>query len=332
METNALSLIVKEKTLGSLITNAKDIKNFVEEKLKTYSVDNYKGDEKQASKDKAELNAAAKQLNDERIKLEKEWLEPFQEFKDVVTETTNMIKTASSKLDAIVKAKEEIEKNKKREEIEKLYTSKNFTLVNLERIFNSKWLNKTYKMANIDAEIEQAITQIKGDLQSLDAFGEDTAILKDLYLSTLNLQVTLNKGAELKANRERLKQAEEQKQAEENAKKQALQNESVEEKAQNTATTESVENVSTETSVQTNQNESVAQINANCPIYAFNVFGSISEVESVKAIANEMQLEIVPSITLKGNAKQINQFKELLAENGIEYTKQAIINLLVKRV
>ena len=53
METNPLSLIIKEKTLGNLVTNAKDIKAYVEEKLKEYSVDNYAGDAKQAAKDKA---------------------------------------------------------------------------------------------------------------------------------------------------------------------------------------------------------------------------------------------------------------------------------------
>mgnify|MGYP007069941161 CR=1 FL=1 len=72
METNPLSLIIKEKTLGCLVTNAKDIKAYVEEKLKEYSVDNYTGDAKQAAKDKAEINNAIKTLNDRRLALEKE--------------------------------------------------------------------------------------------------------------------------------------------------------------------------------------------------------------------------------------------------------------------
>ena len=157
METNPLSLIIKEKTLGNLVTNAKDIKAYVEEKLKEYSVDNYAGDAKQAAKDKAEINAAIKTLNDRRIALEKEWNMPFAEFKNIISETCDMMKTASGKLDVIVKAKEEEEKAQKKAQIIELWNGKNFNLVPLDRIFNAKWLNKTTKLAAVDAEIDTII-------------------------------------------------------------------------------------------------------------------------------------------------------------------------------
>ena len=43
-------------------------------------------------------------------------------------------------------------------------------------------------------------------------------------------------------------------------------------------------------------------------------------------------IEIIPGITLKGNARQIATFKELLTDNGIGYDKTAIINLAAKRI
>ena len=67
-------------------------------------------------------------------------------------------------------------------------------------------------------------------------------------------------------------------------------------------------------------------------VYTFNVFGNKSEIDSVRAIADEMGLEIIPGIVLKGSARQIATFKELLTDNGIGYDKTAIINLAAKRI
>ncbi len=324
MKTNPLSLVIKEKTLGNLVTNAIDIKAYVINELKNrYSIENYTGDAEKAAKDKAEINNAAKKLNDDRIALEKEWNMPFMEFKNIVTETTDLLKNASQKLDVIVKAKDEEEKTAKKAEIVQIWEGKNFNLVTLEKIFNSKWLNKTYKIANVDADIDMIIKQINGDLASLDAFGEDTATLKDLYLSTLNLQSTLNKGAELKANRERLAEMEARKKAEQEAAK----------IAENNIKNEEPEAVEVEEkNIPAAKVEAPAIKKPTSPIYTFNVYGGLNEVESVKAIAEEMQLEIVPSITLKGDVEQINKFKALLADNGMGYDKQGVINLAVKRI
>ena len=115
METNPLTLIVKEKTLGNLVTNAKDIKAYVAEKLKEYSVENCES-VKDAANKKAEINNAIKTLNDRRIALEKEWNLPFQEFKEIISETTGMMKTVSGNLDAIVKEQENREKEAKKKQ------------------------------------------------------------------------------------------------------------------------------------------------------------------------------------------------------------------------
>ena len=328
METNPLSLIIKEKTLGNLVTNAKDIKAYVAEKLKEYSVDNYAGDAKQAAKDKAEINAAIKTLNDRRIALEKEWNMPFAEFKNVIAETCDMMKTASGKLDLIVKAKEEEEKAQKKAQIVELWNGKNFNLVPLDRVFNAKWLNKTTKLSTVDADIDTIIKNITGDLASLDAFGEDTAILKDLYLSTLNLQQTLNKGAELKANRERLAQLEAEKKASEE--KEKAENETFGiEKAENKA--ESPETVETEVEVKTEPKKNEEQPN-KIEVYTFNVYGNEAEINTVREIADNMGIKIIPGITLRGNVKQITTFKGLLSGNGIGYDKTKIINLETRKI
>ncbi len=44
-EEKSLTLVVQEKTLGTLVTNAKQIRELVAQKIEEYSVDNYPGDE-----------------------------------------------------------------------------------------------------------------------------------------------------------------------------------------------------------------------------------------------------------------------------------------------
>lgn len=318
METNPLTLIVKEKTLGNLVTNAKDIKAYVAEKLKEYSVENCES-VKDAANKKAEINNAIKTLNDRRIALEKEWNLPFQEFKEIIAETTGMMKTVSSNLDAIVKEQENREKEAKKASIEKLWAAKRFNLVPLARVFNMKWLNKTTKLTSVDAELDDIIKRINGDLASLDAFGEDTETLKDLYLSTLNLQITLSKGAELKANRERLAAMEAQRKIEAEKEQEAIPAE-ITNKTVRTETVKPVEEENPEPKEQEKQ------------VYKFNIYGEENEVASVREIAQQLGIKIIPSITLEGDEKRIELFKNIISDNGIGYDKAGIINLAVKRI
>lgn len=318
METNPLTLIVKEKTLGNLVTNAKDIKAYVAEKLKEYSVENCES-VKDAANKKAEINNAIKTLNDRRIALEKEWNLPFQEFKEIIAETTGMMKTVSSNLDAIVKEQENREKEAKKASIEELWAAKRFNLVPLARIFNVKWLNKTTKLTSVDVELDDIIKRINGDLASLDAFGEDTATLKDLYLSTLNLQITLSKGAELKANRERLAAMEAQRKIEAEKEQEAIPA-GITNKTVRPETVKPVEEENPEPKEQEKQ------------VYKFNIYGEENEVASVREIAQQLGIKIIPSITLEGDEKRIELFKNIISDNGIGYDKAGIINLAVKRI
>lgn len=331
MESNELTLVVKELTIGTLVTNALDIKAKVEAKVATYNVDAYEGDEKQAAKDKAVLNASAKLLNDERIKLEKEWLKPFQQFKDVVTETTNIIKTASNKLDVIVKEKEEKEKEEKKAAIETIWKEKNFELITLDKVFSPKWLNKTYKLCNIKVEIESIIDTITKDLAALDAFGEDTSLLKDLYLTNLNLQATLQKGAELKANRERLA-AMKAKQEEEKARQAALaaQEEEIQAEQEQEVETPAVEEPSVETETQSKEVETKQEPEQQVHKYDFITCGNDLALSKVRSIAEEFDLDFTTAIQLKGTIQQIENFKKRLTEYDSKYEKTNYTTLLIR--
>jgi phosphoglycerate-specific signal transduction histidine kinase len=70
-----LELVVSAKTLGSLTTNAIQIRDLVKNALPKYDISNYNENNIDvAKKDKAMLNNASKVLNNKRIELEKEFL------------------------------------------------------------------------------------------------------------------------------------------------------------------------------------------------------------------------------------------------------------------
>ena len=198
-----LTLKVVEQNIGTLNTNAEQLLELVKKRLAYYSIDRYSVDNiAAAKKDKAELNNAAKLLNAERIRIEKEFMEPIETFKTTVSETVDLINECSAKIDGIVKEVEQKEKDNKKAIIIEYFESLHFSLVDFDMLFNPKWLNKTTKLKDIQDEIRGRIEKIKADLTVLDHIGEIEA--KQYYLSTLNLDAALSKADEIKANRERL--------------------------------------------------------------------------------------------------------------------------------
>lgn len=189
-----LQLVVSTKTLGSLTTNAEKIRDMVKAALPQYSIENYSSsDVAKAKEDKTKLNKAAKALNDERIKIEKEWMKPFGDFKDVVTETVVLIKNCVASIDTIIKEDDERTKSSKREQVEKLSETCGLDTVGikLEKIWNEKWLNKTTSLKSIEKEITDKVASIKKDLETLKTFSEDYDALETYYKENINLSETV---------------------------------------------------------------------------------------------------------------------------------------------
>jgi hypothetical protein len=220
-----LQLVVSEKTLGSLTTNARQIHEIVKSGLDRYDIKNYnEGNIALAKSDKALLNKAAKELNAKRIEIEREFMQPFGEFKEVVNDTVKLINECSAKIDTVVRQSEERTRELKKSLIADFFKSTGFTLVPLEKIFDAKWLNKGASMKSVYADMDAAIARIQADIKTLETFGDDAGLLKSLYLDTLDISKTLQYANTLKQNREKLKAAEEAKRkAAEEAKQEAKQ-------------------------------------------------------------------------------------------------------------
>lgn len=227
--TDTLDLVVTEKSVGYLETNISALENLVEKRLEDYKPENYFGDADLAKKDRAELNKAKDKIGRARKDLIAELMKPYNDFEERCKTLERKIDLASKALDEIVKLKENEEKENKRKTIEQFWTSKNFDLFPLEKIFNTKWLNKTYKESDIISEMDSRIEKTYKDLKVCEKYsgmyGLDPDTIKAHYLMNLDIEETISycdelqrqkeiaqKEAEERAEREHNKQLEQQKQ------------------------------------------------------------------------------------------------------------------------
>ena len=205
LEEKNLQLSVKEQTLGTLKTNAEQIRDLVKSAASQYKAENYNEENVDVAKaDKTKLNKAKKALNDERIKLEKAFNAPFEEFKAIVKETVGYIDEAVSQIDIVIKDVDEKAKKQKREDCEKVAEKCGLEEVGikLDKIWNDKWLNKGTSLKAVEKEINERIAQFKTDLETLKSFAEDYDALVVRYKENLNLNETVAYANQLKEARE----------------------------------------------------------------------------------------------------------------------------------
>lgn len=214
-----LALDVRELTLGTLTTNALQLRDHVAATLERYTPENYSVENvDQAKADRAILNKAAKELNDKRIQIEREWSAPFQEFKGIIGETVRMITEGSTKIDAVVKGVESKAKAEKRAAIEELWASKNITLIPLSAVWDERWLNKSKRLPAIEKEMGQRLLKIEADLEALGVVPEqDREVVRAYYLNNLDITRALAYSTELQDSRKRLQDSEARKKAESEA-------------------------------------------------------------------------------------------------------------------
>lgn len=207
LQESQLELVVSEKTIGSLVTNAKAIKTLVEGQIQKYDISNYSTDDiAKCKQDKALLNKAAKALNDKRISLEKEWNTPFEEFKSTVKETVDLIKSAATKIDSIIKQDEERSKNEKLAEIRKIAESAglNKLEIKLEKVMNPKWLNKSTSIKSIEKEMAEKVKTINESIETLGSYSDVATAVIARYKENLDLNEAIKFACELqKLNNEK---------------------------------------------------------------------------------------------------------------------------------
>ena len=163
---------------------------------------------KLARDDRAKLNRLRKALNAERIRLEREYMKPFAQFKAQVDELIAIIDRPVQAIDQQIRAIEDERENAKMEEIkahwqEALQAGKVPTGVSLVLVFERKWLNATMPMTAVKKAMYAKLEKMAADLAVLRALPSYTLDAEQTYLTTLDLAQAISEANEAQQIAER---------------------------------------------------------------------------------------------------------------------------------
>lgn len=207
---NSLKLVISPlKKMEAIKFNYEELKGGLQKSLKKYQNLVYTSQNiKEAKDDRATLNALKKSLNDEKIKIKKEFEVPYKDFEDKIKELIELVDKPASEIDKQVKIFEEAEKAKKRESIENIYAENIGSyadLIPLQQIYDSRWENKTYKETDIKKEIQDIVKKADSDIKVIAELKSEFEFqIKDTYFRTLDLGQALVEKQRLEKQKELL--------------------------------------------------------------------------------------------------------------------------------
>lgn len=165
---------------------------------------------KDAKKDRADLNKLKNAFDDERKRIKKLCMDPYNRFESQVKEITSLIEEPIRLIDSQIKEVEQQKKEQKRKEVEELFGSIGFQLfVTLDKIWDEKWLNATVSLSKIEEQMKSRMYQIGEDVATIQRLPEFSFEAMEVYKSTLNLSMAIQEGQRLSDIQKRKKEHEE---------------------------------------------------------------------------------------------------------------------------
>lgn len=206
-----MELKVEEVKLPEVIAfNYDELKAELTEKVKTYETMVYTDEQiKEAKSDRANLNKLKKALNDERIRREKEYMQPFNEFKTKINEIIGIIDKPIAVIDKQIKEADNKRKEAKQMEIGSLFVCQEFpSWVRLPMIFDETWLNAGTSMKQIEDNIIGWKNRIEAELATLASLPDFSFEATEVYKQTLDLNKAIAEGQRLADIQKRKQEAE----------------------------------------------------------------------------------------------------------------------------
>lgn len=153
---------------------------------------------KDAKKDRASLNKLKTAFDDNRKRIKKEYMDPYNKFEAQVKEVVALIERPIALIDAQIKEVEENKRVQKKKEIEELFQEIGFQeFVTLEKIFDSKWLNASVSMASIETQMKEKMFQIGSDIFAINQLPDFSFEAMETYKATLDLGRAISEGQRL---------------------------------------------------------------------------------------------------------------------------------------
>lgn len=204
--------------------NNEELKAEIAEKMQEYKSLAFTEETiKEAKADRAKLNKLRTAFEDERKRIKKLCMAPYDEFERQVKELIALIDEPIRLIDGQIKEVEEQRKIEKKGKVQEFYESVIGPLKGVlpfENVFRPEYLNATRSMKSIAEEIQSLINRVNADLDTIEGFGSKYELqIKDAYLRTLDLSTAMQEKARLEEVERRLagRRQEEQRRAEERA-------------------------------------------------------------------------------------------------------------------
>lgn len=169
--------VIINQQAGAISFNFEDMKQFLNNRLEEYRGAVFTDDSiKSAKAYTAKLRKEQAAFKSRIADVKKEYMHPFDQFKAQADELVELYNEPISFIDGQVKDFEERRKAGKRKEISAIYEETAAGLseyIPLERIYNPKWENATYKKNDIKKELMEITASTKQAVETIQAMDSE---------------------------------------------------------------------------------------------------------------------------------------------------------------
>lgn len=172
---------------------------------------------KEAKDERASINKIVKKIADYRKNIVAEFNKPIEMFEKTAKETEKILKETADFVDGQVKVYEEKEKEEKKQEIQNIFNElvgkeAISELINLNMLFDERYLNKTYKLEDVEKDLVEKIRKIVNELEAIKNLKSDNELaLTNLYLKEFDLTKVINENNRLEELKKTTQKVEEKK-------------------------------------------------------------------------------------------------------------------------
>lgn len=316
--------------LRTIKWNKEELEAAVRQKIADYENVVYTEDNiQQAKSDRAELNKLTKAIEDRRKAVKKKINEPYDIFEAELKDILALIEKPVAIIDTQVKAFEDRQKDDKKQQIIAVYEEIIGDLKDVlpfEKVFDSRYLNKTYKLGTAQQEVRDKVQKVKTDLETIDSLDSRYKLnAKDIYIKTLDLSKALAENKRLADLEEKL-EAENRRKAEEETERKRQAEEKEQERRREAERQAAEQEAEKEQAAVVEPSENAAEPVRNAePVTEMGkAIQSIEQQAYASAVDPFAQKqEEVKRYRTKfcaiGTREQLEKLIQFMNENGIEY-------------
>lgn len=195
-----------DKLVPALIAwNNKELLAEVRKSLKKYEGKVYTEETmKEAKADIATLRKFSKAITAERISIKKAYCVPLDKFTEEVSEVVNTVETVINEIDHVITDYEDGIRTQKRDMLKAYFAGRIANLsisdfITFEKIEDKRWMNATVSDRQAKKEIDERITQIQADVDTIKSLGrDDVDTVLAYYFKLLTINGAISQANEMK--------------------------------------------------------------------------------------------------------------------------------------